>query len=172
MMPDMPVWAYIAMILGGINMGLWKSGVRYLGMLPVLIGAVAMLASPRPDILVTGDGKHLAFAEQDGRVTLLRGNAGEYIKDMLLESVGTLADPLPIERWPGATCSPDICIIDVKRQDRNKPRRLGILGMDDNGKAKHSRFDIHQFGTLWASPRQPDVGCRSARGRFVPVSDR
>lgn len=119
MMPAMPVWAYIAMILGGINMGLWKSRVRYLGMLPVMIGAVAMLASPRPDILVTGDGKHLAFAEQDGRVTLLRGNAGEYIKDMLLESVGTLADPLPIERWPGATCSPDICIIDVKRQDRN-----------------------------------------------------
>lgn len=118
MMPAMPSWAFALMVFGGLSIGLFKSHIRYGGLLPVAIGMWAMLSAPRPDVLVTSDGKHLAVSGSDGRVALLRARTGEYIQDMLLESVGTLSDPLDIERWPGANCSPDICVIHMRRGNR------------------------------------------------------
>jgi competence protein ComEC len=74
-----------------------------------------MLLAPRPDLLITGDGKHLAVVEADGNVALLRAKAGDYIRDMLLENAGTTAEPKALEQWPGAECSADICVIEIKR---------------------------------------------------------
>lgn len=118
MMPAMPSWALVLMVFGGLWVGLLKSQVRFAGLLLLVIGLSAMLSAPRPDVLVTSDGKHLAVAETNGRVALLRARTGEYIRDMMLESVGTLAEPLEMESWPGANCSPDICVIQMRRGDR------------------------------------------------------
>lgn len=118
MLPSMPDWAFILMVAGGLWLGLLKSPVRIGGLLPIAIGLCAMLSSPRPDILVTSDGKHLAVASSDGRIALLRSGAGEYIQDMMLESVGTLAEPMNIEQWQNANCSPDTCVIVMQRGNR------------------------------------------------------
>lgn len=119
MLPAMPIWAYLAMISGSLTVGLLKSRVRFLGLLPFALGFAAMLLAPRPDLLITGDGKHLAIVERDGNVALLRAGAGDYIRDMLLETAGTTDEPKALEEWPGAECSPDICVIDVKRGGNN-----------------------------------------------------
>lgn len=118
MMPAMPVWAFVMMIFGGLWFGLLKSRICIAGLLPVAIGFGAMLSAPRPDILVTADGKHVALSGQDGRVTLLRGRTGDYIRDMMLESMGALVDPVDIEKWPDANCSPDICVIQIRKGTR------------------------------------------------------
>lgn len=118
MMPSMPLWAFVLMIFGGLWVGLLKTQARFYGLVPVAIGLSAMLSAPRPDVLVTSDGKHLAVSEPDGRVALLRARTGEYIQDMMLESVGTLAEPLDIDSWPGANCSPDICVVQIHRGSR------------------------------------------------------
>ena len=118
MFPSMPDWAFTLMVAGGLWVGLLKSPVRIGGLLPIAIGLCAMLSSPRPGILVTSDGKHLAVADSDGRIALLRAGAGEYIKDMMLESVGTLAEPINIEQWQNTNCSPDICVIVMQRGNR------------------------------------------------------
>jgi competence protein ComEC len=118
MLPSMPDWAFILMVAGGLWVGLLKSPVRIGGLLPIAIGLWAMLSSPRPDILVTSDGKHLAVADSDRRIALLRAGAGEYIQDMMLESVGTLAEPIDIEQWHNTNCSPDICVIIMERGNR------------------------------------------------------
>ena len=78
-----------------------------------------MISAPRPDLLVTGDGKHLALVDADGKVALLRSGAGDYVRDMLLENAGTNAEPTQIEDWPGVKCSPDNCIFDIKRGGRS-----------------------------------------------------
>ncbi len=115
MLPAMPVWAYVAMIAGALMIGLLQSRARLVGLLPFAAGFVAMLLAPRPDLLITGDGKHLAVVEADGNVALLRAKAGDYIRDMLLENAGTTAEPKALEQWPGAECSADICVIEIKR---------------------------------------------------------
>lgn len=74
-----------------------------------------MITAPRPDLLVTGDGKHLALVSAEGNVALLRSGAGEYVRDMLLENAGTNAKPIPIEQWQGVQCSLDICVFDIER---------------------------------------------------------
>lgn len=115
MIPAMPTWAYVAMITGALVAGLLKSRVRMMGGVPFAAGFTAMLLASRPDLLVTGDGKHLAVIEADGRVAFLRASAGDYVHDMLLETAGTTANPIPLEQWPGAHCSPDVCIIEIVR---------------------------------------------------------
>lgn len=115
MLPAMPNWAFAAIITGALMCGLLRSKVRWLGIPPFFIGVMAMVTAPRPDLLVTGDGKHLALVSADGNVALLRSGAGEYVRDMLLENAGTNAEPIPIEQWPGVKCSPDICVFDIER---------------------------------------------------------
>ena len=118
MLPSMPIWAFLAIIGGALITGLLKSRLRFFGLLPLLAGFIAMVLAPRPDILVTGDGQHLALANAKGDVSLLRSRVGEFTRDMLLENVGTSAEPLAIERWPGARCSEDICVISIVRDTR------------------------------------------------------
>ncbi len=119
MLPAMPLWAFIAMIAGVLIFGLLKGRTRFFGLLPFAAGFVAMLIAPRPDLLVTGDGKHLAVVEVDGDVALLRARAGDYVRDMLLENAGTTEEPKALEQWPGAQCSTDICVIDIERGGRS-----------------------------------------------------
>jgi competence protein ComEC len=118
MLPAMPTWAFLAMVGGGLFIGLLKSRARCAGTLPFAVGFLAMISAPRPDVLVTGDGKHLASVNRDGGVALLRSRAGDYIRDMLLETAGTIKVPQAMEDWPGAQCSPDICIIEIERNTR------------------------------------------------------
>jgi competence protein ComEC len=118
MLPSMPGWAFAAIVAGALILGLLKTRVRLVGFIPFVIGIVVMLTAPRPDLLVTGDGKHLAVIGQNGDVALLRSRAGDYVRDVLLENAGTNAEPVPIEDWPGVSCSPDICILQVNDGER------------------------------------------------------
>ena len=118
MLPSMPGWAFGAIISGALIGGLIRSRTRLLGLVPVSIGLLAMITAPRPDLLVTGDGKHLALVSATGEVALLRSGAGDYVRDMLMENAGTNSVPTPIETWPGVECSPDICIFDIERSGK------------------------------------------------------
>jgi competence protein ComEC len=117
-LPNMPNWAYGFMILGGLWFAIFQTQMRFLGLLPIVIGGIAMLAAPRPDVLITGDGKHLALVGDNGEIALLRARAGDYVKDALGETAGIDAEPIEMERWPGANCNVDSCVIMVEREGR------------------------------------------------------
>ncbi|MFN3450785.1 MAG: ComEC/Rec2 family competence protein [Sphingorhabdus sp.] len=118
MLPEMPTWSFAAFWMGALIFGLLKTGVRYLGIPVFLIGIAGMILAPRPDILVTGDGKHLALVTADGKVALLRGKAGDFVRDMISEKAGSSAVATPIEEWPRARCTSDNCIISVLAHNR------------------------------------------------------
>lgn len=118
MMPAMPDWAFGAVISGALLFGLLKSRVRYAGLVIFTVGLAAMVTAPRPDVLVTGDGKHLAVVAADGDIAFLRARAGEFVTDMLFEKAGSTAQATPIEHWPGANCTPDICILAIDTDAR------------------------------------------------------
>jgi len=118
MMPAMPDWAFGALIGGALLFGLLKTKLRYAGVGFFVIGLAAIITAPRPDILLTGDGKHLAIVEQNGEVAFLRSKVGDFVSDMLLEKAGTKTKATAIENWPGVRCTADICILTINRNAR------------------------------------------------------
>ena len=120
MLPAMPTWAYGAFVGGALWSGLLTTRVRALGIPLCVAGTIAMILAPRPDILVTGDGKHMAIVSADGQVALLRGKAGDFVRSMIFEKAGSSAEPIPIEEWPGAQCTTDTCVVTVLSADKTK----------------------------------------------------
>jgi competence protein ComEC len=96
-----------------------KAKPRMFGALPVLVGLTAMALAPRPDLLVTGDGRHVAIIHEVGELVLLRPGAGDYAVSMLTENAALRAEPKAIDEWPGAQCSADICSFAIERDGRS-----------------------------------------------------
>jgi competence protein ComEC len=117
-LPTMPVAAFASMIAGGLWLCLWTTRIRLLGILPVLLGGAAALAAPSPDLLVTGDGRHLAFVDGSGRPAMLRDRSGDFIRSLISETSGYDGEPLTIAEMPLARCSRDSCVADLKRAGR------------------------------------------------------
>lgn len=118
LIPGMPAEAYAIMVAGGLWIALWKGAHRKWGVVPVLVGAIWTLATPEPDLLVTGDGRHLALRSPEGGMALLRDRAGDYVRSTLGENAGWDGELGALSALPGAACSPDICIADYRRGDR------------------------------------------------------
>lgn len=117
-LPAMPVGAYALMIGGGLWLLLWRTKWRRWGAVSLAVGAAWALATPTPDLIITGDGRHLALRAPDGSFAMLRSRAGDYVQDLLTESAGSDQDLRLIEDQPGARCNPDLCIADIVRSGR------------------------------------------------------
>jgi competence protein ComEC len=118
MLPNMAWGAFALMIAGGLWMALWRTRMRRWGLAPLGLGAAWALLSPAPDLLVTGDGRHVALVLGDGRVALLRERAGDYIRDALSEAAGVDGEPLAIDALQAARCSADLCEARLVRGGR------------------------------------------------------
>ncbi|UVO53185.1 ComEC/Rec2 family competence protein [Sphingomonas sp. SUN039] len=117
-LPSVPVGAFAGMIYGGLWLMLWKGRVRTLGLVPFAAGAIWALATPPPDLLVTGDGMHLAVRGDDGRLATLRSRAGDYVRSVMSERFGDLGELDDLDTLSGAVCSDDVCRLDLTRGGR------------------------------------------------------
>lgn len=118
MLPAMPSWAFAAMVSGGLWLALWTSRARFLGLVPLALGAAAAAMAPRPDLLVTGDGRHLALIDGEGVPHLLRERTGDYVRDLLGEGAGFDGEAPGLGQWEEADCSRDSCIAEIVRGGR------------------------------------------------------
>ena len=114
--------AFAAMLFGGLWILLWRTRPRWLGLLPFLGGALLSAIRPGPDLLISGDGRHLAVRSDDGRVALLRARTGDYMKDLLADRSGELYPLVDLDSVSGARCSRDICVFSLLR--RGRPWRI------------------------------------------------
>lgn len=105
------------MIAGLLWCLLWRSRWRWLGVPPVLVGMILTLTARPPDILVTGDGRHVAVRTDEG-MALLRERAGDYVRDTLSESAGYDGELAALASLPGARCSQDLCALRVESGGR------------------------------------------------------
>lgn len=115
LLPSMPGWAFALMVAGGIWLCLWNSRMRFLGAIPAAAGALAAIMSPTPDLLVTGDGRHLAVVAGDGTPMLLRDRAGDYVRDVLSEASGFDGEPAALDTSPYTSCSRDSCVALLRK---------------------------------------------------------
>ena len=117
-LPSMPAWAFGLMILGGLWLCVWTSRARLLGLVPFVIGALAALMSSAPDLLVTGDGRHLAVVSPDGMPMMLRDRSGDFMRDLMSEASGFDDEPGLLAGAPYSSCSRDACISTVQKDGR------------------------------------------------------
>ena len=110
MTPSMPRWAFAALASGGLWLCLWNSRVRSLGLVPVVAGAIGAWLAAGPDLLVTGDGRHLVVVGGDGTPLLLRDAAGDYMRDLFAEASGFDGDPRNLGSTAYSSCSKDACV--------------------------------------------------------------
>lgn len=117
-LPSMPWQAFALMMAGLLWLGLWRTRWRLLGLLPAMAGAGWAAITPAPDLLVTGDGRHVAIRDAAGGIAMLRDRAGDYTQALLAEIGGIVDDPDFLSDQPEARCSRDLCLADIKRGNR------------------------------------------------------
>ena len=118
MLPTMPRWAFGSIVFGGLWIALWRGRVRRWAVVPLLLGAAGAASAQVPDLLITGDGEHLAIVRPDGVPVLLRAKSGEFVRGMMSEASAFDGDPLALEEQPFARCTRDACVADVVRDGR------------------------------------------------------
>ena len=151
MLPTMPRWAFAALVFGGLWIALWRGRVRRWAVVPLLVGTAGAAAAPVPDLLVTGDGEHLAIVRPDGVPVLLRAKSGDFVRGVMSEASAYDGDPLALEEQEFARCSRDACVADVVRDGRAW-RLLAIRSRD--------RID---WQALTAACRDADIAVASRR---------
>ena len=115
---SLPSWAFGMMVLGGLWLGLWTTRPRLLGLVPFVIGAAAAVSSSTPDLLVTGDGKHLAIVASDGTPMMLRDRSGDFMRSLMSEASGFDEEPGLLATAPFGSCTRDACVAIIQREGR------------------------------------------------------
>lgn len=119
---------YAIIILSGLILIILKSKIKLWAIVPLFIAFIILLRTPSPDILITGDGRHLAIKNDQyigdqlkSEMLLVRSRSGEYIRDLINENAGFDGPASDIKNWAGARCSPDICILNMQNKDGGNP---------------------------------------------------
>lgn len=118
LVPQMTLPTMALFVGGGLWLGLWRGRARLIGLVPAAVATVMLLATPVPDVLVSGDGRHVGITGEDDRLLVLRDSRSDFTRDNLLELAGVEGEPVPLAKWPGAQCSRDFCVIGLERGGR------------------------------------------------------
>lgn len=133
-MPVTSTTAFLVAVFGLLWMMIWQGPVRFLGSGMVAGAMVVMIMTPAPDIVISGDGRHMAVRQETGGVALLRGGAGDYVRGMMAGAMGEGEEPInagddiiALEDAPYARCSPELCAVTVRGAGRREARPWVIL---------------------------------------------
>jgi len=118
MLSTMPAAAFALMVAAGLLICLLRTRARWAGVPLFAAGALWAAVTPAPDLLVTGDGRHLALRDGSGGHALLRERTGDYVRSLLGEAAGTDAPLAALGHHPDARCGPDACWAVLRRGGR------------------------------------------------------
>ncbi|MCC6925589.1 MAG: ComEC/Rec2 family competence protein [Novosphingobium sp.] len=120
MMPGMGRGTFALFVLGGLWLALWHGRVRLLGLAPVLVASVLVTQVREPDLLISGDGRHVGITGEAGEELLvLRESRSDYTRDNLLETAGMNGATRLLDDWPGARCNKGYCTLRLRRGGRD-----------------------------------------------------
>ena len=119
-LPAMGKGSIALFVAGGLWLALWRGRVRLLGLVPLAAGVLSLAWLRPPDLLVSGDGRHVGITgESAGELLVLRESRDSFAGDNLAEMAGMDGDARALDEWPGAQCNPDFCAIELKRGGRD-----------------------------------------------------
>ena len=108
-LPRFPAWGFAMAAAGGLWILIWWTRWRWWGAVPLFAGMAVLLAQPRPDLLVTGDGRNIAASVSGGGYALLRDRAGDFVRDTMSEAAGSDAPLGALVDLDHVECNPDFC---------------------------------------------------------------
>lgn len=117
-LPRPPAFAFALTIGSLLWLMLWQTRWRWWGAPPAVAGLMVMAFAPVPDLIVTGDGRHVAARLADGSFATLRPRAGEFVRDQLGEAAGSDTEMAAIAAMPGSECNADMCRWTLQRGGR------------------------------------------------------
>ena len=118
-LPAMGRGAMALFVGGGLWLALWRGPIRLAGLAPIGLGVVALALLPTPDVLISGDGRHVGLTGLAGSdLVVLRDGRSGYIRDNLTETAGLDGGTVALASLPQARCSRDFCAIDLDRGGR------------------------------------------------------
>ncbi|MDR2857082.1 MAG: ComEC family competence protein [Novosphingobium sp.] len=116
MLPAMGTASFALFAAGGLWLALWSGKVRLLGLAPILLATLSLLTLRPPDILVSGDGRHVGITGEGGDdLLVLREERSDFVRDNLTELAGMDGALRQLDDWPGARCNRDFCMVELKR---------------------------------------------------------
>lgn len=118
-LPAMGAGAYAAIVAGGLWLALWSGPIRFWGLVPAAIGTLSLILLEPPDLLVSGDGKHVGITSANGDdLLMLREARSDYVRDNLSELAGMTGQIRAIDSLPGVRCNGEFCALELERGGR------------------------------------------------------
>ncbi len=119
-LPATGAWSFVLFLAGALWMALWRGRVRLLGLVPASAAALSLAFLQPPDLLISGDGRHVGITGETGdRLLVLRDGKDSFASENLTEIAGMSGESIALADWPGARCSPDFCAVELKRGGRD-----------------------------------------------------
>lgn len=126
-MPEMPLTGYALLLAGGLWLLIWQQPWRLWSLAAITLGLIIIIAQPRPDLIISRDGRHVAARSDGDQFAVLRMGRQGYARNMMMEAAGTDEEPLTIKYWKQAQCNSDFCRWDQKGSDGSDFRILASL---------------------------------------------
>lgn len=119
LMPAMGRGTFGLFVAGGLWLALWRGRVRLLGLVPVAIGVLLVSQIRAPDLLVSGDGRHVGITgEVKGDLLVLRESRSDYARENLAEAAGMNGTVRQLDDWDKGRCNRDFCAATLERDGR------------------------------------------------------
>ena len=126
--PPMPGWGLAVLSLGLAWLCLWRTRVRLAGVVLIAAGLLSPLAAPRPDILVSSEGRLIAIRDGAGYRIQSRPGAQRFVRDAWQDHLA--AGPLlPIADGMPAGCDAESCRVGAAVVLRGMGHRTDCAGV-------------------------------------------
>jgi competence protein ComEC len=119
-LPSMSSGAFSLIVAGVLWLLLWRTPVRLAGLALMIVGMIWASTARTPDLLITGDGIHMAVRDAEGQLAILRPKAGDFVRNMFAEHGAYDAEDLAeLDSVSTAQCSNDMCMVTLMKTGRS-----------------------------------------------------
>ncbi|MBS0482313.1 MAG: ComEC/Rec2 family competence protein [Proteobacteria bacterium] len=118
LLPSIGRGAFALFLVGGMWLALWRGRVRLWGLVPALLGFGLLLTLRPPDVLISGDARHVGITDAGEDLVVLRDSRSDFTRGNLTELAGMNGSTRLLAEWPGARCNQDFCLAALDRGGR------------------------------------------------------
>ncbi|MFT8736289.1 MAG: ComEC/Rec2 family competence protein [Zymomonas mobilis] len=90
MLPMIGAWLCLFMMAGWLWLGLWQTSWRLWGLVPLVLGVIVILLNPKPDWVISRDGKTIAFKTDNPKqpYSFVWPDKDSYSQDQIANLIG------------------------------------------------------------------------------------
>lgn len=145
---SMPLWGLVAIVYGGLWLCIWQKKWRHFGWIAIIIGAMSMITTKVPDVLIDASGKAVAVKDEQGDMVVLPSRGKYFVKQIWLDKTSSpelskqqkkeltkiTKGKAENKNWLDMTCADNQCLY------KNKVNIIKNKGIEIDGKP----FDSQQ----------------------------